>query len=145
MRAILPRYRHDQLMKLEIRLEVFFTISFIIFDIEPNFHTEKTQGYRHRHRALPTQTHLRAAPQGEERVDAEPLEFPETARLRPAHQVQEALGQLEGGRLEAQVSPGAVGEHEPEIHVDHVALGIEQDVPVMPATKRNETAEHDTR
>lgn len=40
--------------------------------------------------------------------------------------------QLEGGGFEAEV-PGRAGQDEAEVDVDDVALGVQQDVPVVPA------------
>lgn len=49
----------------------------------------------------------------------------------PTH-VHEFRGELEGRGLEAQVAGGA-GQDEAEVDVDDVAVGVQQDVPVVPA------------
>lgn len=87
---------------------------------------------RHPHGWTP-RTHLRVAPKSKVCIHAQAHEVPEAARSGATHQLDEVRSELEGSRLEPEVAPGAVGQHEAEIDVDQAPLGIKQDVSIVPA------------
>ena len=81
-----------------------------------------------------TTRYLRTTPEGQERIHAKLSEFPEATRARPTHQLNIAAGQLERRRLEPEIAAGAVGQDEPEINVNNVAVSIQQDISVVPVS-----------
>ena len=53
----------------------------------------------------------------------------------PSHHLHQLLGEFEGRPLEAQVA-GRGREDKPVVNVNNVALVIQQNIPVMPVTKK---------
>ena len=51
--------------------------------------------------------------------------------------VHKLAGELEGGRLEAQVAWGA-GQNEAEVNVNDVALRIQENIPIVSAERERE-------
>ena len=68
--------------------------------------------------------------QSQETFDHQVLELLEELGAVAAKHVNVFLSQLECHRLKIQVT-WAVGKEEPKVHMDHVSLGIEQNVSVV--------------
>eukprot|EP00639_Heterosigma_akashiwo_P005275 CAMPEP_0194576286 /NCGR_PEP_ID=MMETSP0292-20121207/11459_1 /TAXON_ID=39354 /ORGANISM="Heterosigma akashiwo, Strain CCMP2393" /LENGTH=275 /DNA_ID=CAMNT_0039428299 /DNA_START=410 /DNA_END=1234 /DNA_ORIENTATION=- len=87
---------------------------------------------------------LVAPAQGHEHVHAQAPEAPEAGRPLAAQQLHPLLRQLEGRPLEVRVARRP-GEHEPEVDVDGVALGVQEDVPVVPVLQVEQVAQDGVR
>ena len=75
-----------------------------------------------------------------EAFDHEPLEFGKCSGVLPAEQLDILGGHLEAASFAVDV-PGRVAEQKAEVNVDHVALRVEQDVPIVSVLDLQNVAE----
>mmetsp|Transcript_35784 Transcript_35784/g.70476 ORF Transcript_35784/g.70476 Transcript_35784/m.70476 type:complete len:229 (+) Transcript_35784:641-1327(+) len=87
----------------------------------------------HHHHLDNAQEFLRFSP-GLHEASYNPLsEFIEKRGTRPPHDLHKLVGQFEQRRFEWDVS-GTVREHEPKVHMDHVAFAVNQNIRVVPVS-----------
>mmetsp|Transcript_42215 Transcript_42215/g.123609 ORF Transcript_42215/g.123609 Transcript_42215/m.123609 type:complete len:310 (+) Transcript_42215:3-932(+) len=76
----------------------------------------------------------------EEASHHERAEVGEPGRAGPSHHLDPLRGELEGGGLEAHVLARRVGEEEAKVDVDEGAVGVQQDVAVVPVLDLQQVA-----